>query len=303
MLSPASDHLSLSESSRSASPFSELSTQDSVSSAQTDVDNADGASHLLVLSPPCQSPCEFESFLRDLPLQSRQKQYLIIGLVGNESKDSAAAIGIRSLKEYLQEFAVSLGKDKSFESWSVDSECGEGTHWLFMTRALLLTISKEAVEASYLKASYKSPSACSEQTLQSLFDAPSSTFSVSVIDDSSRNRLICRSQLNPNDALIAFASAGLHLIDNVSAARNSKGQERTLYLLERAPFSFPSLHPLSSSSKQYTNPYGPPTRDEWRRLWTAWDFVTLEMIPPNMLHQKPIDLRHKCLFYIGHIPT
>ncbi|KAH7907883.1 C-type lectin protein [Hygrophoropsis aurantiaca] len=27
------------------------------------------------------------------------------------------------------------------------------------------------------------------------------------------------------------------------------------------------------------------------------------MIPQEMLHQKPIDLRHKCLFYIGHIPT
>ncbi|KIY53993.1 hypothetical protein FISHEDRAFT_63194 [Fistulina hepatica ATCC 64428] len=27
------------------------------------------------------------------------------------------------------------------------------------------------------------------------------------------------------------------------------------------------------------------------------------MIPPEMLLQKPIDLRHKCLFYIGHIST
>lgn len=27
------------------------------------------------------------------------------------------------------------------------------------------------------------------------------------------------------------------------------------------------------------------------------------MIPREMLHHKPIDLRHKCLFYIGHIPT
>ncbi|EIN06452.1 hypothetical protein PUNSTDRAFT_105460 [Punctularia strigosozonata HHB-11173 SS5] len=27
------------------------------------------------------------------------------------------------------------------------------------------------------------------------------------------------------------------------------------------------------------------------------------MIPREMLLQKPIDLRHKCLFYIGHIPT
>lgn len=27
------------------------------------------------------------------------------------------------------------------------------------------------------------------------------------------------------------------------------------------------------------------------------------MIPEGMLHTKPIYLRHKCLFYIGHIPT
>ncbi|KIM72320.1 hypothetical protein PILCRDRAFT_99370 [Piloderma croceum F 1598] len=50
-------------------------------------------------------------------------------------------------------------------------------------------------------------------------------------------------------------------------------------------------------------PFGVPTLFEWRDLWAAWDLVTLEMIPPIMLHQKPIDLRHKCLFYIGHIPT
>ncbi|KAG5341084.1 hypothetical protein C0989_011676 [Termitomyces sp. Mn162] len=29
----------------------------------------------------------------------------------------------------------------------------------------------------------------------------------------------------------------------------------------------------------------------------------LRMIPPSMLYQKPIDLRHICLFYFGHIPT
>ena len=27
------------------------------------------------------------------------------------------------------------------------------------------------------------------------------------------------------------------------------------------------------------------------------------MIPPSMLYQKPIDLRHICLFYLGHIPA
>ena len=38
-------------------------------------------------------------------------------------------------------------------------------------------------------------------------------------------------------------------------------------------------------------------------MWAAWDFITQEMIPPSMLFQKPIDLRHICLFYCGHIPT
>lgn len=46
-----------------------------------------------------------------------------------------------------------------------------------------------------------------------------------------------------------------------------------------------------------------PTLEEWHNLWSAWDLVTLQMIPGGMLHQKPIDLRHKPLFYIGHIPT
>ena len=46
-----------------------------------------------------------------------------------------------------------------------------------------------------------------------------------------------------------------------------------------------------------------PSIDEWKVLWATWDLITLRMIPETMLHQKPIDLRHKCLFYIGHIPT
>jgi len=46
-----------------------------------------------------------------------------------------------------------------------------------------------------------------------------------------------------------------------------------------------------------------PTLDEWNNMWALWDTVTLGMIPPTMLHQKPIDLRHKCLFYLGHIPA
>jgi len=55
--------------------------------------------------------------------------------------------------------------------------------------------------------------------------------------------------------------------------------------------------------EQESLPGNIPTLEEWDRLWAAWDMVTLQMIPYEMLHQKPIDLRHKCLFYIGHIPT
>lgn len=64
------------------------------------------------------------------------------------------------------------------------------------------------------------------------------------------------------------------------------------------------LSTISSSSKSSVDSIpNIPTLAEWNTLWSAWDLVTLRMIPSEMLLQKPIDLRHKCLFYIGHIPT
>lgn len=38
-------------------------------------------------------------------------------------------------------------------------------------------------------------------------------------------------------------------------------------------------------------------------MWAAWDFINGQMISASMLFEKPIDLRHICLFYRGHIPT
>jgi hypothetical protein len=38
-------------------------------------------------------------------------------------------------------------------------------------------------------------------------------------------------------------------------------------------------------------------------MWSTWDMITMGMISPRLLHEKPIDLRHICLFYLGHIPT
>jgi len=38
-------------------------------------------------------------------------------------------------------------------------------------------------------------------------------------------------------------------------------------------------------------------------MWTAWDFVTRKMVPDSMLLEKPIDSKHICLFYTGHVPV
>ncbi|PFH46722.1 hypothetical protein AMATHDRAFT_153991 [Amanita thiersii Skay4041] len=95
--------------------------------------------------------------------------------------------------------------------------------------------------------------------------------------------------------LTTIAAASLRSIISFAAGDRSF----VLHVLERPAFIFPPraiVKSLCSSSNI-------PLLEEWRNLWSAWDLVTLRMIPQEMLHQKPINLRHKCLFYIGHIPT
>ncbi|KAF9240387.1 C-type lectin protein [Melanogaster broomeanus] len=102
-------------------------------------------------------------------------------------------------------------------------------------------------------------------------------------------------QTTHEEALNVFSASGLRSIFSVSLPNTNS----TLYCLERPQISFP---PLLTATSSYS-PFGPPAVDDWLNLWAAWDLVTMAMIPQEMLHQKPIDLRHKCLFYIGHIPT
>ncbi|BFZ59627.1 hypothetical protein YB2330_000641 [Saitoella coloradoensis] len=87
------------------------------------------------------------------------------------------------------------------------------------------------------------------------------------------------------------------LFDTAGIARTeSYGCSRDLYdlhLLHVPPFHTPLL-----GSKEPV-----PTTQDWSDLWSTWDTVTLQMIPQKMLLTKPIDLRHPCIFYIGHIPT
>ena len=98
-----------------------------------------------------------------------------------------------------------------------------------------------------------------------------------------------------------FSLTGLRAIFSTSAAGCC-----TLHVLEKPSFVYaPLSHTISRSLAP--SPEGTsgniPTPEEWQTLWASWDLITLQMIPQEMLHQKPIDLRHKCLFYIGHIPT
>jgi len=98
-----------------------------------------------------------------------------------------------------------------------------------------------------------------------------------------------------------------------------------LWLLRKPPFFFPNktISPVKGASAPLEDQrFGSvPTRSEWEALWKMWDTITLGMIPEPMLHEKPIDLRHKCesenemssrnrangsgtcsgLFYLGHM--
>ncbi len=118
-----------------------------------------------------------------------------------------------------------------------------------------------------------------------------------------------------------FARAGLRSVFAQPLGEEDGGC--TAYILERPPFVFlpepdaraASLLPAPASPSSVSTGADEdadapqamvgniPPLAEWDALWAAWDAVTTAMTPPEMLHDRPIDLRHKCLFYIGHIPT
>lgn len=89
-----------------------------------------------------------------------------------------------------------------------------------------------------------------------------------------------------------FADANLRPIQRWT----DSSSRYSLWLLERPPFVFSPL-------KSPPSPFGVPTIEDWQTLWALWDHITMGMISPDLLHEKPIDLRHICLFYLGHIPT
>lgn len=138
---------------------------------------------------------------------------------------------------------------------------------------------------------------------------------------------------NEREALDIFDYAGLRVINRWE----DDSQHYDIWLVEKPPFHFSSTRLLTGSRKDMgaglsvaeangmrgswefdsdggagSNSikvptvhcsWGLPPLNDWNDLWKAWNTVTLTMIPDSMLHEKPIDLRHICLFYIGHIPA
>ena len=99
--------------------------------------------------------------------------------------------------------------------------------------------------------------------------------------------------------LLVLSLAGLRAVLSIPLAEGY-----IAHTIERPSVVFPPLSHTPGFSITPSSLGGNiPTWQEWQNLWSAWDLVTLGMIPREMLHQKPIDLRHKPLFYIGHIPT
>ncbi|KAI9573653.1 hypothetical protein HD554DRAFT_2266016, partial [Boletus coccyginus] len=102
------------------------------------------------------------------------------------------------------------------------------------------------------------------------------------------------------DAYVLFTDAGLRPIQRW---RDSTSRY-SLWLLERPSFAFPLLpSPTAPTEEIIGKVFGIPSMRDWQDMWKAWDFVTLRIIPSSMLFEKPIDLRHIYLFYVGHIPT
>ncbi|OCF38859.1 hypothetical protein I317_07367 [Kwoniella heveanensis CBS 569] len=103
------------------------------------------------------------------------------------------------------------------------------------------------------------------------------------------------------EALELFQRADLRIVNTWKAPDS----EYRLWLLERPSVRFKENTALSADEGKAIGRThkGVPSWEEWLDLWKFWDHITLEMIPKEMLHKKPIDLRHICLFYLGHIPT
>ncbi|TIA99977.1 hypothetical protein E3P84_01859 [Wallemia ichthyophaga] len=100
------------------------------------------------------------------------------------------------------------------------------------------------------------------------------------------------------EAISLFRAAGLRATYKWSDSNDMYG----LWLVERPSFNLlpPNLPSWANTTRQSLQ--GVPLVSDWIEMWKCWDCI-MGMVPDEMLHRKPIDLRHIVLFYFGHIPA
>ncbi|KZT11762.1 DUF323 domain-containing protein [Laetiporus sulphureus 93-53] len=277
----------------SPSATSDLSGRDSVEADSTppSTPGARQPVHLLFLGSSLGNFTRGEdaAFLRSLPLRPDSGDTLLLGL-DHDNDPSEIELAYNDPKGITREFIMNglrcTGRALGDESLFDESK------WEY--------VGKYNADERRHEAYYKSIYA------QSTVDPATSARYAYEKDELVRIEVSYK--FSERDAYTLFTRANLRPIHRWldSSSRYS------LWLLERPPFMFPLLSPsigapekaaLVPASKSSQTPFGMPTLDDWQNMWDAWDFITQRMIPPSMMFQKPIDLRHICLFYLGHIPT
>ncbi|CAL1712953.1 unnamed protein product [Somion occarium] len=220
-------------------------------------------------------------FLRSLPLQPGSGNTLLLGLdhANERSKiehayNDSQGITREFIMNGLKNAARTLGNDSLYDP----------SKWEY--------VNKYNEELRRHEGYYKSK--CS----QSIVDPASKTEFIFQPDELVRVEF--SHKFSDEDAYKLFSDSNLRPVHRWM----DSASQYSLWLLERPQFTFPLLSaPIISDGKLTSSPFGIPTIEEWQDMWAAWDFINLKMIPQSMLYEKPIDLRHICLFYQGHIPT
>ncbi|CAE7130198.1 unnamed protein product [Rhizoctonia solani] len=264
------------------------------------------------------TPDEAVNFLRSLPLRAGSGDTLLLGLDQKNDPD-LIQLAYDDSHGYTRAFALNgIKHAEEITGGLIDSD-----KWSYFERYNATIGRHEGYYRSSVKQTIKLP----------VSDAHPSGDTVELNEGELVN-FEYSYKYSEADALALFAAANLRVIRRW---KDKKGNY-SLWLLERCAFSFPvpnPSQPLANSINTSHNqiPSGSsalfpsiPTRHEWAEVWKvsrfklpgpalllmlevvrwltgSWDAITIGMIPQEMLHQKPIDLRHKCLFYLGHIPA
>ncbi|GBE85268.1 hypothetical protein BKA93DRAFT_741249 [Sparassis latifolia] len=278
----ASDLFKLEHSGRDISPSSATSSR---SAAETDetppsTPGSHQPLHILFLGSSLGnfSRGDDAAFLRSLPLGAGSGDTLLLGLDHDNERseievayNDSQGITTKFIMNGLKCAGRALGDEHAFDE----------NKWEY--------VGKYDEEARRHEAYYKSTS---KQTIVDPTTGAEYSFDMGELV-----RIEVSQKYSDKDAYALFTDAALRPIQRWTDSTS----KYSLWLLERPQFVFPLLaFPRGSAA---TTPFGMPTVEEWHTMWAAWDLITCCMIPPSMLFQKPIDLRHICLFYCGHIPT